>query len=343
MSYYDAVGLLAICDAIETVEAASSSSNSSASPSPPPPGLAHKALRAAYQLSHSHTHHSHLHAHHIHSHSSHSNHIHHHHSHHSHHPRGPPANNSSKLAMDHHHRHRTHHISAGDLSGLGMDGLSESESPVSMAPAIDPAFLPIDPAIAAPDSEDSSRAESEEVKGAEYTTSSASVLTMEPVLSPGQQIPQRAPPQKRQRPTSTAPSAKPAVSHSLPASSSSSAIPPELRSEECHICGRIFRGPKSSTHKQQHIRRLHPDDYQPKRGGKKRALSIVSPSAEQPVSAAEQTASDGSSSTERRVKTKIETAVPVVVPVAVPVVPVPASAASESNAGMRPSESSFLE
>ncbi|ODV92008.1 hypothetical protein CANCADRAFT_80963 [Tortispora caseinolytica NRRL Y-17796] len=44
------------------------------------------------------------------------------------------------------------------------------------------------------------------------------------------------------------------------------------RSEECHICGRIFKGPKSSTHKQQHIRRLHPDDYIPKRGGKKRTV-----------------------------------------------------------------------
>lgn len=42
--------------------------------------------------------------------------------------------------------------------------------------------------------------------------------------------------------------------------------------EECHICGRKFKGPKASTHKQQHIRRLHPEDYTPKRGGKKRTL-----------------------------------------------------------------------
>lgn len=42
--------------------------------------------------------------------------------------------------------------------------------------------------------------------------------------------------------------------------------------EECHICGRNFKGPKASTHKQQHIRRLHPDDYTPKRGGKKRVV-----------------------------------------------------------------------
>ncbi|KAJ8100266.1 hypothetical protein POJ06DRAFT_100451 [Lipomyces tetrasporus] len=332
MSYYDAVGLLAICDAIETVEAASSSSNSSASPSPPPPGLAHKTLLAAYHHSHSHSHHSHIHAHHIHSHP-HSS----HHHHHSHHPRGPPASSSSKLPMDHHH-HRIQHISAGDLSGLDLDGLSESEQSMSLAPAIDPAFLPIDPAIAAPDSEGSSRAESEEVKG-EYTTVSPSLFPSDPNLRPSQ-TPQRAPPPKRQRPSSTTPGTKPSVSHAP--SSSSSAVPPELRSEECHICGRIFRGPKSSTHKQQHIRRLHPDDYQPKRGGKKRALSIASAGAEQPSSAAEQTASDGSSSAEKRVKTKKEPTVPVAVPVAVPVMPVPVSAASESST-MRPSESSFLE
>lgn len=42
--------------------------------------------------------------------------------------------------------------------------------------------------------------------------------------------------------------------------------------EECHICGRNFKGPKASTHKQQHIRRLHPEDYTPKRGGKKRVV-----------------------------------------------------------------------
>lgn len=46
--------------------------------------------------------------------------------------------------------------------------------------------------------------------------------------------------------------------------------------EECHICGRSFKGPKASTHKQQHIRRLHPEDYTPKRGGKKRVVIIDS-------------------------------------------------------------------
>lgn len=44
------------------------------------------------------------------------------------------------------------------------------------------------------------------------------------------------------------------------------------RSEDCPICGRNFKGPKASTHKQQHIRRLHPEDYTPKRGGKKRIM-----------------------------------------------------------------------
>jgi hypothetical protein len=48
--------------------------------------------------------------------------------------------------------------------------------------------------------------------------------------------------------------------------------PGQYKSEDCPICGRNFKGPKASTHKQQHIRRLHPEDYIPKRGGKKRVL-----------------------------------------------------------------------
>uniref|UniRef100_A0A060TBM8 ARAD1D33220p n=1 Tax=Blastobotrys adeninivorans TaxID=409370 RepID=A0A060TBM8_BLAAD len=44
------------------------------------------------------------------------------------------------------------------------------------------------------------------------------------------------------------------------------------KTEECPVCGRHFKGPKAATHKQQHIRRLHPQDYIPKRGGKKRVL-----------------------------------------------------------------------
>lgn len=59
------------------------------------------------------------------------------------------------------------------------------------------------------------------------------------------------------------------------ASSSASPAPAsgtsgQYRQEECPHCGRLFKGPKASTHKQQHIRRLHPNDYTPKRGGKKR-------------------------------------------------------------------------
>lgn len=45
----------------------------------------------------------------------------------------------------------------------------------------------------------------------------------------------------------------------------------QYKTEECNICGRPFKGPKASTHKQQHIRRLHPESYMPKRGGKKKA------------------------------------------------------------------------
>ncbi|CCH44480.1 hypothetical protein BN7_4044 [Wickerhamomyces ciferrii] len=37
--------------------------------------------------------------------------------------------------------------------------------------------------------------------------------------------------------------------------------------EICEHCQRIFRGPKSSTHKQQHIKRIHPEDYVRKKGG----------------------------------------------------------------------------
>lgn len=44
----------------------------------------------------------------------------------------------------------------------------------------------------------------------------------------------------------------------------------QYKTEECNICGRPFKGPKASTHKQQHIRRLHPESYMPKRGGKKK-------------------------------------------------------------------------
>lgn len=43
----------------------------------------------------------------------------------------------------------------------------------------------------------------------------------------------------------------------------------EYTVESCQICGRAFKGAKAGTHKQQHIRRLHPTEYIPKRGGKR--------------------------------------------------------------------------
>ncbi|CAN6600226.1 hypothetical protein TRVA0_001S08548 [Trichomonascus vanleenenianus] len=58
----------------------------------------------------------------------------------------------------------------------------------------------------------------------------------------------------------------------LPATRQSTNTSAQFKSEDCPICGRNFKGPKASTHKQQHIRRLHPEDYIPKRGGKKRAV-----------------------------------------------------------------------
>ncbi|KAK9464537.1 hypothetical protein V1512DRAFT_268181 [Lipomyces arxii] len=308
MSYYDAVGLLAICDAIETVEAASSSSNSSASPSPPPSGLAsHKSLKSAYShISHIHSlGHSHHHAHS------------HHHSH-SHHPRGATA---KIAAMDHHHHHHqnhnyhpsgsgsgsnTHHISAGDLSAL--DG---GDIPGAMTPAIDPAFL--DPVEATADSAASSRAASESVKS-EYTTTSSLLIPLGQTYTP-------QPPRSGSSSWTTKRSKSVSSAHGKPPQPSISpvTVPPELRSEECHICGRVFRGPKSSTHKQQHIRRLHPDDYQPKRGGKKRValggnstpgydIDDQSPSDSSPVMP--------SGGQERRVRTKREVTIPVTLPVA---------------------------
>lgn len=66
----------------------------------------------------------------------------------------------------------------------------------------------------------------------------------------------------------------------MPVSSSSASPTPasgaggQYRQEECPHCGRLFKGPKASTHKQQHIRRLHPNDYTPKRGGKKRVTDL---------------------------------------------------------------------
>ncbi|ANB14368.1 hypothetical protein AWJ20_5339 [Sugiyamaella lignohabitans] len=48
------------------------------------------------------------------------------------------------------------------------------------------------------------------------------------------------------------------------------------KTEECPVCLRTFKGPKASTHKQQHVRRLHFDQYTPKRGGKKKIVPPTS-------------------------------------------------------------------
>lgn len=76
---------------------------------------------------------------------------------------------------------------------------------------------------------------------------------------------------QHQQPTRVTPSM--GASSQRPTLQSASSISSEshgYRVEECPICNRVFKGPKASTHKQQHIRRLHPDRYTPKRGGKKR-------------------------------------------------------------------------
>lgn len=72
-------------------------------------------------------------------------------------------------------------------------------------------------------------------------------------------------------------------SRSLPiaasASSSSSATKDsgKYTVEICPICQRHFPGAKAATHKQQHIRRLHPEHYRPKKGGKRRVLYATTP------------------------------------------------------------------
>lgn len=45
--------------------------------------------------------------------------------------------------------------------------------------------------------------------------------------------------------------------------------------EVCEYCERVFRGPKSSTHKQQHIKRIHPDFYYRKKGGVKKSHTYI--------------------------------------------------------------------
>ena len=68
-------------------------------------------------------------------------------------------------------------------------------------------------------------------------------------------------------------SASPGVASPIPTRAATPASPADAsqyRVEVCQICGRDFKGRKAATHKQQHIRRLHPAEYTPKRGGKKR-------------------------------------------------------------------------
>ncbi|KAK9447191.1 uncharacterized protein V1518DRAFT_421594 [Limtongia smithiae] len=207
----------------------------------------------------------------------------------------------------------SHHFSAGDLASLASaaddadaeyshnntDDNNSNNTQSQEDPPIDPAFLPIDPAIdpvaaaaaaARKHRSTSSRARSKTGGAAipidhaalyalSASASSHSAANAFPVShGPGNPHAPVAVPRSPALPSlagSAVTAAAASTSAASPAASSTTAaIPPEHRSEECHICGRIFRGPKSSTHKQQHIRRLHPDEYQPKRGGKKRTVLI---------------------------------------------------------------------
>ncbi|KAK9476880.1 hypothetical protein V1514DRAFT_344273 [Lipomyces japonicus] len=285
MSHYDAVGLLAICDAIETVEAASSSSSlssSSASPSPPPLG-AHKTILGSLHRAHGHHHHHHVH--------------HYHHYRPAHHHSASTSSLSFSLhnprssSASFHHQPRQIHSSASSrklpvMDHFGYDHLDDHDQSSAIDPVLDPAFLPIDPAIATSTANMRSSRSNSESGGEDLTTVSSYVAQpissssiddsnnlfadiIRPTYSVVQNTRPVALPVERQS-SSPGSTVKPSTS------SSSSSVPPEHRQEICHICGRVFKGAKSSTHKQQHIRRLHPDHYQPKRGGKKRAMSLVS-------------------------------------------------------------------
>ncbi|KAK9459475.1 uncharacterized protein V1516DRAFT_680007 [Lipomyces oligophaga] len=382
MSFHESVGLLAICDAIETVEAASASSSSSSlsssasslssassSSSPSPPPLSRKSFVSSASgrstkldflpRSSSIAHHSN------------SNHNHNHHRS----PKGASANRSQSTSSSasststttsssqitakqaqmpnnlqnqnqnpasahpkninnnnsvgasspssHPLSHNIHHhttvtassptnaaphsssspspASSSSSAAVAAARATESADSRLMTPAIDPSFLPIDPAIAA--SSDSSVSGSAAYTTASLPAISAASLVGVPAAYPlpssypsSSLRPEPSPeavlpfpnstssvsgiPAKRKQPQQAYPKRERTTSDQFLAaiskpSVSSNSIPPEFRSEECHICGRIFRGPKSSTHKQQHIRRLHPNDYQPKRGGKKRALAAA--------------------------------------------------------------------
>ena len=71
------------------------------------------------------------------------------------------------------------------------------------------------------------------------------------------------------RPSPTLPTSLSSMASRSSSPHTREALLADFRVESCQICGREFKGAKASTHKQQHIRRLHPTEYTPKRGGKK--------------------------------------------------------------------------
>lgn len=118
------------------------------------------------------------------------------------------------------------------------------------------------------------------IPGLNHPAANAVAAGASPMGTPTAMRPQQPRPVQRPPPTNTR---------------QSTAQPPnpnvQYKTEECPICGRHFKGPKASTHKQQHIRRLHPEDYIPKRGGKKRVVvdpqqQSPQPYPQQPINAA---------------------------------------------------------
>ncbi|KAK9455024.1 hypothetical protein V1511DRAFT_487898 [Dipodascopsis uninucleata] len=170
-------------------------------------------------------------------------------------------------------------------NGSDYESPSPSDGTGNQVPAIDPAFLAMDPTLSGTDSrsKDEMAAAVAVAAAAVAADPSAGMYSNlyrqpapHPVPSQPRQQSHHSPPTGSKARPMALPITNQSSSHHTPSArpSSSSQIPPELRSEDCHICGRNFKGPKASTHKQQHIRRLHPDDYIPKRGGKKRALPL---------------------------------------------------------------------
>ncbi|KAK7206001.1 hypothetical protein BZA70DRAFT_267102 [Myxozyma melibiosi] len=396
MSFHESVGLLAICDAIETVEAAASSSStstSSSSPSPPPllPPLVAAHSKQQKQKQKQKQSQKLLFGRYFHRPAKHS------------HYALKMSSNQASTANNNNNSDSSSssssspsadgavnpaavdappaHLSVADLAGMAARERLHDNS------AIDPSFLPIDPAIApmAPADYTASAAAYPSLLSTLAGESAFHTIRRQPVQSQPKRRPQHQSPydnsmahqpqhtQHRHQPpqpqhTSQQQHHQPQQQHQQQQTNQSS-IPPEHRSEECHICGRIFRGAKSSTHKQQHIRRLHPDDYQPKRGGKKRAAAAAAAAAAiaatassgmtspTPVSSSshsgtpsgssasvslpvmhdyrsfDNSANDDSDESRRRVRPKTEVAVPVDPAIIV------ADMASESTAALQPSES----